>query len=246
MQPPPPRTALPQATGRGFPQPAPPQPNTPDISDLNAQNDPLLRQEAALRQRQQDAFAEQARLSVPGDRTAMEEAYGKQAEGGNRKLLLALAAQQAGKGFEPFQEHALKQAAAATAPMKMTGGTMTPEGFIADPGHAEEMNLKRADANLKAIDAALQQNLTQQERRRLEQQQKEWQASMQRSQLGMQYSLGMQASADRNLATNLAHQDRVAAAGAKGTKFTAKEQSDLDAHNAMSQGWPARSPRSRR
>jgi hypothetical protein len=235
MQPPPARTALPQATGKGnFPQPAPKQPDTPVLP--TADTDPLLREEQVLRERQQALFAEQSRATTPIDRSALEAAVAKRREAGDRGLLMAMAAQQAGKGFEPMQAHFLKQSAQAHEPVKMQGGVLTDEGFIEDPAYQHDINVRRADAQLKAIDAALQNNLTQQERRRLEQAQKEWQASLQRSQTGMQWAIAQQASADRQAATESAHQDRQAALGAKGTKFTAKEQSDLDAHNAMTAG----------
>jgi len=130
--------------------------------------DPLLAQADALYARHKAALDEQAASYKPLDRGPMEAAFQKRQEGGTQATLLALAAQQAGEGFAPTQAHFLKQAAAAKEPMKMTGGTMTAEGFVEDPAYNLEQQAKRSDAKVKAIEAALAQNLTAQERRRLQ------------------------------------------------------------------------------
>jgi len=169
-QPPP---LQPQAPGTPGGRPAGPLGATGSVMPLPpvapvGEQDPLLRQADELYARHQQLLAEQGETYKPVDRGSMEQAFQKRQEGGNRSMLLALAAQQAGEGFEGVQQHALKQAAAAREPMKMTGGTMTGEGFIEDPGYNMEQQAKRADAKLKANESALAQNLTAQERRRLE------------------------------------------------------------------------------
>jgi len=130
--------------------------------------DPLLAQADELYARHKAALQEQSDAYKPPDRKGMEEMYQKHAASGDDQMLLAMAAQQAGEGFKPMQAQFLKQAAAAREPMKMAGGTMTPQGFIEDPGYQTELAARRSDAKVKSIEAALQQNLTAQERRRLE------------------------------------------------------------------------------
>jgi hypothetical protein len=129
--------------------------------------DPLMTEYQDLSKRQEQAFADQQRLLAPPDRRGMEEMYRKQSAGGMNKLMLALAAQQAGPSFEPFQAQALKQYGESQAPMKMTGGTMTDQGFIEDPAHAQELQLKQIEARITALDQARKGNLTMQENRRL-------------------------------------------------------------------------------
>ena len=176
MPPGPPRTALPQATGRpGTPTPpapgsspggAPGGPGVPVPMPSNAP-DPLMQEYQDLSKRQEQAFADQQRLLAPPDRKGMEEMFAKQQDAGTNKLILALAAQQAGPAFEPFQAQALKQYGESQAPMKMTGGTMTAQGFIEDPAHAQELQLKQIEARITALDQARKGNLTMQENRRL-------------------------------------------------------------------------------
>ena len=130
------------------------------------------------RQQQELARAQQAQEAAyqPIDRAPMEQAYQKRAQSGGTQLLAALAAQQAGAGFEPFQAHYLKQAAAARAPMQMDGGTMTEQGFIEDPNYTRNLNIKRADAKAANLERALQGNITAEEGERLK---KELQATQQ-------------------------------------------------------------------
>jgi hypothetical protein len=120
-----------------------------------------------IQRREQEAMAEQQRLMQPPDRAGMEAAYQKHSNAGLGKLTLALAAQQAGPGFEPFQAQALQQYAASQAPQKMAGGTMTGEGFIEDPAYGQEMKLKQIEARITALGKAREGNLTMQEHRRL-------------------------------------------------------------------------------
>jgi hypothetical protein len=161
----------------------------------------------------------------------MDEAFKQRSAGGNQQLMLALAAQQAGEGFAPMQAHFLKQSAAARAPMKMRGGTLTGEGFIEDPDYQTEINIRRADAQIKAIDQALAANLSAQERRRLEKEKQEWQGSLQRSQQAFLQAQAAQASADRRYLGELAHGDRVAtreAAAGKGKPAGMDPQTTLN------------------
>jgi hypothetical protein len=160
------------------PQPKPPMPGTMPTSPTQIggaesllpvpTQDPLLAQADDLYARHKAALQEQSDAYKQPDRKAMTEAYGKRAAAGDDQMLLAMAAQQAGPSFAPMQAHFLKQSAAAQEPMKMAGGTMTPQGFVEDPGYQTELAAKRSDAKVKAIESALQQNLTAQERRRLE------------------------------------------------------------------------------
>jgi hypothetical protein len=158
--------ALPQATG-GVPPPAAPMGPTGPAgpaaapTGLAGEEQALRAQEAALQAATRDAMK-------PGDRSAMEATWRQRQQGGVNSMLTALAAKQAGQGFEPFQAQYLKQAAAADEPMKMTGGTMTKEGFIEDPGYAQELKIKQTQAELAQTQHKLDQNLTRQDRKETE------------------------------------------------------------------------------
>jgi hypothetical protein len=106
----------------------------------------------------------------PADMSKMEKFAQQRGEAGNQGLVMALLARQAGKNFDPLQQHFMQQSAAAHEPMKMTGGTLTDQGFVEDPAYAQNLAYQRADARLKALDTALQGNLTLQSRADLERQ----------------------------------------------------------------------------
>lgn len=136
---------------RGVPLQPPPLSLAQHIANLQAQ------QEVAAR-RQQAAYQ-------PIDTSQMQDVYGQQQHAGGRQLFAALAAQEA--GMQPFAAQHLKQAAEMSAPMKMTGGTMTGSGFIQDPAYQQNLNIQRADARMQQIDRAMQSALTLQEQQRL-------------------------------------------------------------------------------
>lgn len=139
-------------------------------------------------------------------------------------LLLALASQAAGKEYAPFQAHYLKQAASASDPTKVTGGMVSASGFQEDVGYAQELAAKRADARIKQIDGLLQQNVSMQERARLEAEKREQQIELRQMMIDAQRAMAAQASADRRYAADLASQDRAAArALAGGGKLSGEE-----------------------
>lgn len=73
------------------------------------------------------------------DISALQDFARQQGEAGQSAMLNALAAQYAGEGFQPVQAQFLKRAAAAAEPMKMGGGTLTPQGqFLKDPFAARD------------------------------------------------------------------------------------------------------------
>lgn len=73
------------------------------------------------------------------DTSALQAFAKQQGEAGEMATLNALAAQFAGDGFQPMQAQFLKRAAAAAEPMKMGGGTLTPQGqFLKDPFAARD------------------------------------------------------------------------------------------------------------
>lgn len=75
--------------------------------------------------------------------------YAKQRSGeGDSAMLNAMAAQYAGKDFEPVQAQFLKRALAAQEPMKVgNAGYMTPQGqFVKDPAYAND---RRAETYLR-------------------------------------------------------------------------------------------------
>jgi hypothetical protein len=122
---------------------------------------------AGLRQRSDDAFTQgMSRLNEEPDIAKYQEFAKKRSAEGGQHLLLALAAQQAGKEFEPIGGMYLKQAMAARDPMQVgKAGMITGEGeFIADPFYQREkqadMLLKRSEYFAKLAETAE----TQQER----------------------------------------------------------------------------------
>ena len=73
------------------------------------------------------------------DISALQDFARQQGEAGQSAMLNALAAQFAGDNFQPVQAQFLKRAAAASDPMKLGGGMLTPQGqFIKDPFAARD------------------------------------------------------------------------------------------------------------
>lgn len=73
------------------------------------------------------------------DTSALQAFAKQQGQAGEMATLNALAAQYAGEGFQPVQAQFLKRAAAAAEPMKVGGGTLTPQGqYIKDPFAARD------------------------------------------------------------------------------------------------------------
>ena len=73
------------------------------------------------------------------DTTALQAFAKQQSEQGQGAMLNALAAQFAGENFDPIQAQYMKRAAAASEPMKVGGGILTPDGqFIKDPFAARD------------------------------------------------------------------------------------------------------------
>lgn len=205
--------ALPKATGG--PTPTQPPGAAPAASQAAPVGGVLDQQYADLQRQLAEGEAARAAAYQPVDRASMEKAYQAQQQAGGQHLLMALAAQEAGKDFAPFQGHYLKKATEAQAPMKMAGGTMTESGFIEDPVYAQNLAIQRADAKLKQIESLMQGNLTQQSKIELARQAEQARREMQQLTLGMQAAIAGQSSADRRYAADLAHQDRQTAAGNK-------------------------------
>jgi hypothetical protein len=158
------------------------------------------------------ALAEQEKLMAPPDRAAAEEAYQKQALGGQRQLALALMAGEA--GMQPFQAQHLKQAAEARAPMKMAGGTMTETGFIEDPAYQQEVKLKRADMRVKAADRAIELAASAAERRQAAKDKFEADKALRQMMIESQNFIASQSLAERRAA----REDKAGEKAAKSTE----------------------------
>lgn len=198
---PPPRQGpvLPQAVAQAQPAPSTPPAASnavdPEYAGLIARQQELTRQfEGAL---------------APPDMAAAQEAYGKRADQSGKHLMLALAAQAAGEGYQPVQAHFLKQAAAAGEPMKVHGGTMTETGFIEDPGYRQELVLKKLQAQMAMNDRIIEGNNTRKAKEEADARNEKLRMEMQRNQIAATTAQAGQASADRRYAADLAHQDRV-------------------------------------
>ncbi len=183
---------LPGGPGGPVPPQVPPQPSYDD--KLQGEIDKLQGLRDAAETAAGNAYK-------PVDKAAMEDAYEKRSAGGNRQLLMALAAQQAGHDFAPMQAHFLKQSAAAREPMKMRGGQLTAEGFIEDPDYATDLMIRKTEMQIKSYDTAIARAQGAQERARLQQEKNEF-AKQQQAQ--MQAFQASQKEADRELRRDLA------------------------------------------
>jgi len=90
-------------------------------------------------------------LDAEPDISPWQDYAKRRSQEGGQQLMLALAAQQAGKEFQPLAGHFLKQALSARDPLQVgKAGMITGEGeFIADPYYQRE---KRAELLLKRAD----------------------------------------------------------------------------------------------
>jgi hypothetical protein len=203
-----------------------PSPGAAQAAALRGQS--LQQRIAEAQARQQAAMQEQAAAYAPIDRSGMEQAYQRRSQVGGDKMMLALAAGEAGKGMQPFQAQFLKQATEARDPMKMAGGTMTDTGFIEDPTYKQNLNIQRADAKVKQYDQALNTMHTQEENARLQVERDKAAADLRRElQANQQAFAGQmagQASADRRYAVDVGSADKKAAL-AKDAKGTEGERS---------------------
>lgn len=129
--------------------------------------DPLQDRLTKLGGEREALLAEQEKAYAKPDYSGYQQHGQQQQESGQRALMLALAAQEAGQEFQPVQAHYLKRAAAAREPMKVTGGTITDTGFVEDVGHTQELQARRLDARIKQIDGLMQATITAQERSQL-------------------------------------------------------------------------------
>jgi hypothetical protein len=217
-----PQNPLAQATAAARAQrpqvqtPPPMQPPQMTPPTQNPPFDPLIAQGQALDAQEKAITGQMQKLTEPPDRTQAQAVYDKRVQSGDNAMLLALAAQQAGPGFEPFQQFAMKQAAEAKAPMKVAGGEFTPQGFIEDANYVADKRLALLNTQLSHIQAARNSNITEQSRQTLKREEDKIRQEMQQLTLGLQATIAQQASADRNLATNLRHEDRQDALAAKG------------------------------
>jgi len=188
--------------------------------------DPLQTQYERLNTEREGLLKEQdAAYAKPDYSGYQQEAQRRRGEG-ERSLMLALAAQEAG-GMEPVAAHFLKRASAARDPMKVTGGTITDTGFVEDVGHSQELQARRLDARIKQIDTLQQQNLTTQEHTRLAQERMQHETELRQMMMQMQGAIAAQSSGDRRYAADLAHQDRQATVAAAGGKMTASDDKEI-------------------
>jgi hypothetical protein len=144
-----------------------PKKESTSITNVVEPEDPLQGRITKLGAERDKLLAEQDAAYAKPDYSGYQQ-HAEQRQGeGQRALMLALAAQEAGQEFQPLQAHFLKRAASAREPMKMTGGVITDTGFVEDVGHGQELQAKRLDARLKQIDSLMQASITAQERSQL-------------------------------------------------------------------------------
>jgi len=173
-----PQRPLRRAMAQAGQQPRPPMPQQPPPQAMQQQQPPqpqesetdamLAAQYQRLMADRQRAAEEEQRALQPVDPARMQEMVQQRQQAAQQQTMMALAAQQAGEGFQGFQQHALGQAAQARAPLRMAGGTLTSEGWVRDEYAAHELAIKRADAKVRSIDMALERNVTAQQRAELQ------------------------------------------------------------------------------
>lgn len=95
--------------------------------------------------------ARSAELGEPADTGALQDYAAKRQEGGGRALLLALAAQHAGKSAAPIGEVMLKRALAAQTPEKFTGGQVADGKYLADPVYGRDKERAAVDSQLSRL-----------------------------------------------------------------------------------------------
>lgn len=88
-----------------------------------------------------------AELDAPQDMTPLQAEARRRSEDGTMGLMLSLAAQHAGQGYEGIQGAMLKRAMAARDPLKFSGGTINEQGDVLnDPGYMQD---KRREALMR-------------------------------------------------------------------------------------------------
>src|SRR6187551_2142405 len=183
------------------PQVTPPPEMTPPVQQ--PPNDALVQQGQALDAREKALLGQMETMSGPVDHSKGQEVYDKRVASGTDAMLLALAAQQAGPGFESFQQYALKQAEEAKKPMKVAGGEYTPQGFIEDSQYVFNKRMTVLQAQLQQITNLRNTNITEQSKQEMKKREDVIRQEMAQMQLGFQRS---QQEANRALQAQIANQ----------------------------------------
>jgi hypothetical protein len=129
----------------------------------------------SMRQRLGKVYSELDKLEGQEVDTSALQAFAKQqGQAGEQAMLNALAAQYAGENFQPVQAQFLKRAAAASEPMKLGAGMLTPDGqYIKDPfasRDARRASLERQATTMQgAIDRQEREERDRQDRLRQQQ-----------------------------------------------------------------------------
>lgn len=132
-------------TNRADAAPAPPKPQvSPPTASPSAEPGGI---EARIRELESRSDA----LRAPPDYSALNQYAQERQQGGRNALLLALAAQNAGKAAAPVGEFMLKRAMAAQSPEKFTGGQVMDGKFVIDPGYGHEKEALANEAQLSRL-----------------------------------------------------------------------------------------------
>lgn len=92
------------------------------------------------------------------DMSALQAFARQQGESGQSSMLNALAAQYAGESFQPLQAQFLKRAAAASDPLKVNGGILTPDGqFLRDPFARADSRRTQLERQATGLEGMIQQ-----------------------------------------------------------------------------------------
>lgn len=171
-----------------------------------------------IQQRAMEASSQASKiLDSEPDVTPWQDYAKRRSQDGSQQLLLALAAQQAGKEFQPMAGMFLKQAMSAREPLNVgKAGMITGEGeFIADPFYQREKQaeilLKRADTLDKlAVSAQTAQERAQaaEEARRAREQYQQMMFGFREQSLGLQRdSLALRGDLARGRAEDAAERE---------------------------------------
>lgn len=167
VPPPPQPRALPKASGpvRTDTTSTTSTPTTPPPEPTATQAPPQESASGVLEHRADDLNKQLTGLEGPTDYSGMKEEMGRRQQAGGGALIMALAAQNAGKGFEPFSATYLKKAADLQGNMPVEGGYISPQGeAVIDPGYKKIQQIQYMQRRLAALDTAIANARTREER----------------------------------------------------------------------------------
>ena len=223
---------MPQQQPQAMPQQPPPQvqqmpQQMPAQAAQQPQQVPTLPQEWARLEKDREVAQQRLEAAAaPVDRRASDENYQRHLEKGDQALLRALAANAAGPQFADMTRRFLAEYGESRQNIKTEDGVFTPGGFLEDASRATQNAIKVAEARIAGIDRAMQNVLSREEQKRLQDDRQAetekilkltqgFQGAQNAANRAQQASQNAQASEDRRLDREQ-RADAAATAGGKG------------------------------